>query len=287
MKRIVDFCSLKGDIMEEVEEYVEEIASIKIGTVALGKLITAVAIFIFCFVLIHVITAIIHKAFSHEKNMGRTMHGFFESVIRIVLWVIAAIIIADVLGIPTTSLVAVVSVIGLALSLSIQNIMSNLFSGITLLITKPFGAGDYVDISGKMGKIKSVGLFYTVLVTLNNERVSIPNGDVTAAAVINYSGEPVRRLDQSFCASYDSPTEAVKAAILEAARGDERILKTPEPFVSIREYKDSCIEYASRVWCDPKDYWDVMFGMNERVRECFAKHGVVMTYNHINVHLDN
>lgn len=272
--------------MEELENYVEEIASINIGSVALGTIISAILVFAVCFVIIHVISTLIHRAFFKEKRMGKVMHSFFESVIKIVMWVIASIIIADVLGIPTTSLVAVISVIGLALSLSIQNIMSNLFSGLTLLITKPCGVGDYVDISGKMGVVRSVGLFYTVLTTLDNVRVSIPNGDVTAAAVINYSGEHIRRLDQFYCASYDIPTETVKTAILEAAKGDPRILTDPAPFASISDYKESSIEYTSRVWVDPKDYWDVKLAMNERVRESFAKHGVVMTYNHINVHFD-
>ena len=275
-----------GGVEEQIEEYIEDIAAINIGSIALGTLVSAIVTFLICFVVIHVITTLIHRAFFRTKQVGSTLAGFMESAIKIVLWVLAAIIIADVLGIPTTSLVALVSVAGLAMSLSIQNIIANLFSGITLLITKPFEAGSYVDIYGKTGTVKKVGLFYTVLLTLDNVRVSIPNGDVTSAAVINYSGEPYRRLDQSFCVSYEAPTELVKTAILEAARGDERIRQDPAPFVSIMEYKDSSIEFVSWVWCDPADYWDVKFGMNERVRESLAKYGVEITYNHLNVHLD-
>ena len=273
------------EMQQEVEEYIEDIAAIHVGSVALGTLVSAIVTLIVCFIIIHVVTTIIHRAVSKSRVMT-SLSGFLESAVKIVLWVITAIIVADVLGIPTTSLVALVSVIGLALSLSIQKIVANLFSGITLLITKPFEVGSYVDISGKTGTVKKVGLFYTVLTTLDNERVSIPNGDVTAAAVVNYSGEPIRRLDQYFCASYDAPTETVKTAILEAAQGDKRILKEPAPFAGIQAYKDSSIEYISRIWCDPKDYWDIQFGMNERVRDCFAKYGVEITYNHLNVHLD-
>lgn len=272
--------------IEHTEEYIEDIANLKIGPVTLGTLVSAVFAFLVCFVIIHIITAIIHRAFHKEKKMGSTLHGFFESAIRISLWIIAAIIIAEILGIPTTSLVAAVGVVGLALSLSVQSTISNLFSGITILVTKPFEAGDYVEIDGNTGTIKRVGLFYTIIVTLDNVRVSIPNGDVTSTAVQNFSGEGMRRVEQKFCASYDSPTDAVRAAILEAARGDEKILSDPAPAVFVNDYKDSSIEYTSRVWCAPKDYWHVLHGMNERVRESFAAHGVVMTYNHLNVHID-
>ena len=126
---------------------------------------------------------------------------------------------------------------------------------------------------------------YTVMDTVDNTVISIPNGDVTSASVINYSKEPVRRVDMRFEASYDAPTADVKAAIMDAIRADERIHTDPAPFIAISEYKSSSIEYLVRIWCKNSDYWDVHFGMNERVRECFAAHGVEMSYEHMNVHI--
>lgn len=269
-----------------MQEYIEKFSAIRIGSLALGALLSAVLTFVLCLVVIRVMLALIHRALSRTKKLGSALGGFLESAVKIALWVLTVIIVADILGIPTASLVALVSVAGLALSLSVQNIMANLFSGITLLVTKPFEVGNFVDISGKSGTVKSVGLFYTVLDTPDNTRVSIPNGDVTSAALTNYSAEPIRRVEQSFCVSYDAATETVRAAILDAARSDERILAEPAPFVAIREYKDSSIEFISRVWCSNADYWDVFFGMNERVRESLAEHKVEITYNHLNVHLD-
>ena len=124
-----------------------------------------------------------------------------------------------------------------------------------------------------------------VMDTVDNTVISIPNGDVTSASVINYSKEPVRRVDMRFEASYDAPTADVKAAIMDAIRADERIHTDPAPFIAISEYKSSSIEYLVRIWCKNSDYWDVHFGMNERVRECFAAHGVEMSYEHMNVHI--
>ena len=166
-----------------------------------------------------------------------------------------------------------------------QNILSNLFSGLTLLVTKPFAAGDFVEVAGKTGLVKTVGLFYTQLDTLDNIAVSIPNSDVTAAAVNNYSREELRRVDRTFTTSYECSTDEVKAAINDAIAKDERILSDPAPFVRLIDYKGSTVEYVVRVWCKSADYWDVYFNLNENVRESFAAKGVKFSYEHVNVHI--
>lgn len=260
-------------------------AGISIGTITLSTLIPAVLTFVICFAAIKIFSKLADKLLNNAKKLDGTLKGFIRSAIKILMWIFTAIIVADALGIPTTSLVALVSVVGLALSLSVQNIVSNLFSGVTLLVTKPFVAGDFVDVAGKSGVIKSVGLFYTMMDTFDNMAISIPNSDVTASAVANYSTEALRRVDMHFSASYDDDTQAVKAAIMEAIAQDERIFTEPAPFVALEAYKSSCIDYVVRIWCKNPDYWDVYFGMNERVRESFRKNGVQMSYEHMNVHL--
>lgn len=260
------------------------LGAISIGTVTLSAILKALFIFIVCYIVIRILMSIVTRAMKRSK-LDEALKGFLLTAARIALWVLAVIMIAEALGFNTASLVAVVSIAGLALSLSIQNVMSNLFSGITLLITHPFGAGDFVDIGANQGTIKSVGLFYTVMDTVDNKVINIPNGDVTAASVVNYNKEPLRRVDMTFDASYDSATESVRWAIQEAASRDERILPEPAPVIVISQYKDSTIEYKVRLWCKNEDYWDVYFGMNEHVRECFEKYGVEMSYNHMNVHV--
>ena len=186
----------------------------------LSRILPAVITLALCLLAIWLLTKLTDKLLGRSKKIDGTLGGFIRSAVRGVMWILTVIIVADALGIPTTSLVALVSVVGLALSLSVQNIMSNLFSGITLLITKPFVAGDFVDIAGKTGTIKSLGLFYTMMDTVDNTVINIPNGDVTAASIVNYSREALRRVDMKFCASYDDTTEKVKAAILEAAESE-------------------------------------------------------------------
>lgn len=254
-------------------------------TTAMPMVFNAALSFVVCLIVLNLVMKVVDRVLGKAEKLDGTLKGFIRSAVKILLWVLLAIIVAGALGIPTSSMVAVISIAGLALSLSVQNILSNLFSGLTLLITKPFKAGDYVEVAGKAGLVKTVGLFYTQLNTLDNVAVSIPNGDITGSSVNNYSSEPLRRVDLNFNASYDSGTEEVKQAILAAVEKDERILKDPAPFVRLLAYKDSTVEYVTRVWCKGSDYWDVYFNLNENVRESFAENGVKLSYPRVNVHM--
>ncbi|MCD8345948.1 MAG: mechanosensitive ion channel [Oscillospiraceae bacterium] len=266
-------------------ETIQNILGFGVGDFTVGGILSAIVVLVVCILVMRILNIFIGKMLDRANHLDKTICGFIRTAAKILLWALTIIIVCDSLGISTTSLVALLSVVTLALSLSVQNIMSNLFSGITLLITKPFGVGDYVDISGKCGTIKSVGLFYTVLDTVDNTVVSIPNADATAASVMNYSREPKRRVDFKFTASYDSPTEDVKAALYDAINADSRILKDPEPFVKLSGYNASDIEYTVRVWVNSPDYWNVNFAMYEKVRETFAEHGVQMAYSQLDVHM--
>ena len=256
-----------------------------LGISSVEALLTAIVTLVICIIAIKIITNLVEKVLSKNSKMDNTLRHYISSAVRTLLWILTVIIVANALGINTTSLVALVSVAGLALSLSVQNVMSNLFSGITLLIAKPFSTGDFVEVAGKTGTIKAVGLFYTQLDTLDNIAISIPNSDVTAAAINNYSREPLRRVDRTFTASYECSTEDVKAAIFDAIAKDERILDDPAPFVRLLDYKGSTVEYVVRVWCKNADYWNVYFNLNENVRESFAAKGVKFSYEHVNVHI--
>ena len=245
----------------------------------------ALLLFVLCLLVIKIVMKTVDQLLQRSRRIDAALKNLIRNAVRALLWVLAVILVANALGIDTASLVALLSVVGLALSLSVQNVMTNLFSGVTLLLSKPFGVGDFVELGGKAGVVRTVGLFYTQLDTVDNVAVSIPNGDVTASSINNYSREPLRRVDQFFTASYDDSTEAVRAAILEAIEADPRILRDPAPFVRLHSYEASSIRYVSRVWCKSADYWNVYFDLNERVRESFLRHGVSMSYEHLNVHV--
>ena len=265
--------------------FLESLKDVYIGTMPLSTLFGALITFLVCLVVISIILKIVGRALNNAKKMGRTMKNFLLSAVKIALWVIAVIIIAGELGIPTASLVALLSVAGLALSLSVQGLLGNLFSGLTLLMTHPFAEGNFVEVAGKSGVVRSIGLLYTTINSLDNVVISIPNSDVVGSAIHNYSSDPLRRVDMLFSAAYSEPTEKVKNAIMEVIRADARILDDPAPFVALSEFKDSVVEYVVRVWVKNADYWDVHFSLNEKVRESFARNGVAMSYAHMNVHI--
>lgn len=267
-------------------EFLNSLADIKLGDISLSSILSAILIYIVCYAAIKLLCRAFEKMLDRSKHIDPSLKTFFASTIRAALWVIAIIIIAGSLGIPVTSLVAVLSVAGVALSLALQGLLSNLFSGMTILTTRPFKVGDYVQIGGESGTVKSIGLFYTALDTVDNRVIYAPNGDITSSKIINYSAEPLRRIIIPITASYDSATEDVRRAVLAAAAKDERILDDPAPFVAISNFGSSSVEYTVRVWCNGADYWDVLFALNENIRECFAEYGVEMSYDHLNVHID-
>ena len=252
---------------------------------ALSGVLSAIVVLIICLIVTSILMKVVN-ALLEKSRLDKTLTHFFSKGAELLLRALTVIIVAETLGIPTASLVTVMGVAGLALSLSLQNILSNLFSGITLLLTHPFKSGDYVIAAGNEGIVRNVSLFYTTMDTLDNKLISIPNSDVIGASVNNFSTQPTRRVDFVFGASYDSATEDVYDAIDDAIASDDKILKDPAPFRAIIEYKDSSISYVVRVWCRNADYWDVYFHMNEKIRETFKKHGVEMSYNHLNVHVD-
>ena len=265
----------------------ESLAGQGLGSLALSRLFPAVLTFIVCLIVMKVLNSFCGRMIDRSRKLDEALRGFARSAVKILLWLMTSMIVAESLGIPTTSVVALFSVAGLALSLSVQNIMANLFSGITLLMTRPFAVGNWVDIAGQSGSVKSISLFYTVIATGDNKLISMPNSTITGSTVVNYDTEPKRRVDMIFSASYDDATEKVKAAIMEAVMANPHIHAEPAPFVGLKEYKASSIDYLLRVWCENADYWSVYYGLNEAVRDSFQRNGVTMTYEHINVHMIN
>lgn len=222
-----------------------------------------------------------------KTKLDEGIQGFAKSALKIALWVLTLIFVADSLGVNTASLVALMSVASLALSLSVQGLFTNVFSGITILMTKPFVVGDYVEVAGVAGTVKDISLMRTTLTTPDNKIELIPNGDIAAQNIINYSTAPLRRVDLKVSASYDATTEQVKAAVMDVINADSRIKQDEghEPFVRISNYNSNDIEYTIRVWVDNADYWGVYFDTLENIRESFAKHGVEFSYPHTMVHM--
>jgi small conductance mechanosensitive channel len=256
-----------------------------LGLAGLSTILSAVVVLIICVIVIRIVTHLTDKLFARSKRMDETVKRFLAAAIKIFLWILAIVIIAGALGIPTASLVAVISVAGLALSLSVQSILTNLFSGVTLLLTRPMNVGDFVDAAGVTGTVERISMFYTTIVTPNKQMVTIPNSDVASSTITNYNREANRRVQFVMGADYADATEDVFAALLEAAQRSELVLADPAPSVFISAYKDSYIEYTLNTYCENNDYWPVIADVNKLIREEYDHHGIHMTYNHLNIHM--
>lgn len=237
-----------------------------------------------CIIAVKVIGTIVAKALGRSK-LDDTLRGFINTGLRVLLYFVAALVIFSSLGVDVTSLIALLSVAGLAVSLALQNILTNLAGGIQLLVTKPFGAGDYVEAGGNGGTVRAVGLAYTTLVTADNKVIHIPNSDVAASRIVNYNGRQTRRVEWKIAASYDSDIQTVKDVLKKLINADSRIMTDPAPFVRVSSYGSSSIEYTVRVWCASGDYWGVYFDLMDALKPAFDRAGVDMTYDHVNVHM--
>ena len=223
---------------------------------------------------------------SLEKTrLEKAAHSLITSLANAAMYVLLGLIVASSLGIDVTSIVALASVLTLALSLALQNMVSNIIGGFTILYTHPFHSGDYVEIAGQSGTVQEINMTYTMLNTPDNKLVAIPNSAVVAAQIVNYSAMETRRVEVTASASYDAPIQTVLDALIQAGSVD-KVLQDPAPAAVVTNYGDSAIGYSLRMWVKNADYWDVYFQVNQRVKEIFDEQGIVMTYPHLNVHLD-
>lgn len=254
------------------------------GSVFFKKLMGTVLILVIGVLIIRVIMRIITAALE-KSHLEKAAHSLILSLARAAMYVLLFLIAASQMGIDVSSIVALASVLTLALSLALQNMVSNLIGGFVILYTHPFHSGDYVEIAGQGGTVKEISMTYTVLATPDNRIISIPNSAVAAAQVVNYSSADSRRVELTVTASYDAPTQKVLDALVLAGTVDNALLN-PAPSAVIVSYDDSAIRYSLRIWVKPGDYWDVYFQVNQRIKDVFDQQGIEMTYPHLNVHLD-
>ena len=235
-------------------------------------------------VLIRVVLRLCNRVFGRSERLA-PFRTYLRSTLRVVLYVLLALAVLGSLGVEITSFVALLSVAGLAVSLSLQNTLSNVAGGVMLLISKPFTVGDYVSCDGIEGSVRAVDLAYTTFTTVDNKEIFVPNSQIIAAKITNFNTLGRRRVDLTYTASYDAPTDTVRAAILEAAAAFPQVSSEPAPAVVLSEYGASSISYLVKLWVPAGDYWTVYYGMNEKVRETFTAHNIEMTYDHLNVHM--
>ena len=255
-----------------------------IENITASNIFGAVLSVVISLILIKVLTKVVNRALGRSK-LDASLQTLLRNLVKGALWAVAAIIVLGCLGIEVTSLVAVLSVVGLAFSLALQNFLSNVAGGMQLLASHPFAVGDFVDVGVCSGTVEEIGMFYTKVTTPDNKLVQLPNSAIVTANITNFSAQPTRRVELKVSASYDAPTGQVTALLSKLAGEHPLVLADPEPAVHVEEYGDSAIRYVMRVWCANADYWTVYYDLLDGFKAAFDAAGIEMTYPHLNIHL--
>lgn len=257
---------------------------VNLGALTLNKVVHLLLLALIGVVVIRVILKLLDGMLARSKSL-KSLSRYIHSVAKIAMAFILVLMVAEDVGIHTTSLVAMLSVAGLAVSLALQNTLSNVAGGIMLLVTTPFQVGDYVEADGVSGTVHAIDLSYTAILTIDGKEIFVPNSQLSGTKIVNYTVLGRRRVDLNFTASYDAPTATVKQAIGEVLEDIPQIITDPAPEIHLSDYQASSIQYVVRAWTTAADYWTVYYAIQEGVREAFDRHGVEMTYDHLNVHI--
>ena len=256
-----------------------------IKNLTLDTILPALVTLLVGMLVIRCVLRLVKKSLARTK-LERAATSLIRSLLKVVLYGLLGMMVASRLGIDVTGVVALASVASLALSLALQDSLSNVIGGFLLLSNHPFHSGDFVEIAGQAGTVQTIDITYTKLTTGDNKTISIPNSAVVASQIVNYSTSGTRRVDINVSASYNAPIETVKAALLKAAELPAVLEAPAAPFAAVLGYGESAINYTLRVWTTADEYWNVFFTINENIQAEFDKAGVQMTYPHLNVHLD-
>lgn len=252
-----------------------------------------VALKILFSVIVLIIGRIIIKAVSKRMRKSRALEKadpmakkFFEAFVKIALNISLVVLIVAIMGVPMASIVAVIGSVGVAISLAVQGTLSNLSSGLMLLVFKPFKLDDYVESGDYGGTVTDMGVFYTTLTAPDNRTIVIPNSELTASILVNYSTKDTRRLEIKLNVEYGCDVDKVKQVISNILASHEEILTDKAPFIRLTEFGESALCVTVRVWCKGSEFWGLKFNLIEEINEAFNKEGITIPFNQLTVTID-
>ena len=238
-----------------------------------GKLISAIVVYIIGSFVIKLLQKVFYKAIDHTR-LDNTIKSVMKSVVRVLLHVVLIISVIEILGVSMSSVVAILASCGLAVGLALQGALSNLAGGLMILIFKPFKVGDYIESAGASGVVSDISVFYTTIMTVDNKKIFVPNGDLMNATVTNFTAADQRRVDQNFKTTNDVDAELVKRVLLNAATETPCVLTDPAPFARMTGVDDDTYIFTVRAWCETGKYWDVYFDLIERCSHALSENGI-------------
>lgn len=258
-----------------MEDFIKNITTL-ISTYAVDiiwKIIAALLVFIIGRVIVKAFKKAFDKSKAAEK-MHETARSFISSVISFVLNCVLLLTVAAILGVPMTSIIALLGSAGLAVGLALQGGLSNFAGGVIILVFKPFEVGDYIVSAGVEGTVQKISIFYTTLVTPDNRRIVVPNSTVSGSTVENVAVEGERRVDVEISVDPSSDINRALEVLRTEAAVDSRVIDREAPFSAVTGYGAGCLVLALRVWCKSDDYWGLKFDLTKKIPEIFAENGI-------------
>lgn len=226
------------------------------------------------------LSRLVRRLSNQHSGIDPTLGYFFGSLVRWSVIAAVAIAVLQVFGIPATSFVAVLGALILAIGLSLQGALGNIASGVMIMIFRPYKLGDYIEIAGEAGTVKDINLFQTVLATIDNVMIMVPNSQAIDGVIKNYSGYETRRVDILFGIDYDDDMDKALGIISSLIEADDRILRDPEPFVRVVNLGSSSVDIQTRTWVNAPDFFNVKFDLIKKVKEAFDAQGITIPYPH-------
>lgn len=249
------------------------------------KFLLAILFLIIGLRIISFLMKMINKGMT-KRNTDETLRPFVISLLGWILKIVLFISVIQMLGVATTSFIAVLGAAGLAIGLAFQGTLANFAGGALLLVFKPYKVGDLVEAQGQLGVVKEIQIFTTILLNPQNKTIILPNGAVSNGDITNYTREGKLRVDMTVGIAYDSDIKKAKEILMNTMSKDEKILQDPEPFVGVSELADSSINLAVRPWATPENYWDVYFRTLEACKNALDDGGVTIPFPQVDVHLE-
>lgn len=252
--------------------------------VEVGKsILLAIVIYIAGKFVIKLINKLIRRTLEH-KNVDSTIQSFLKSFVSILLNVLLIITVISALGVNTTSFAALLASFGVAAGMALSGNLQNLAGGLIILLFKPFKVGDFVEAQGSMGTVKEIQIIHTILQTVDNKEIYLPNSSLSSGSITNYSKMGTRRVDFTVNVEYGTDVEKVTNALKAIAESDERILKEPAPFYALSALAESSVNFTFRVWVNGADYWPVFFDLNKKIYEDFNRQAIKFPFPQLQIH---
>lgn len=248
-----------------------------------GKLTLASLTLLLGWWLINTLTRKVGRLLT-QRDIDMALHGFVSSLASMGLKVLLLISVASMIGVETTSFIAMIGAAGLAVGLALQGSLANFAGGVLIMLFRPFRIGDWIEAQGVSGSVDSIQIFHTVLKTGDNKVVVVPNGSLSNGHITNYSREPKRRVDIALSIGYGSEIKLARQVLLEIAQ-DQRVLREPEPQVLVTSLGDSAVNLVLRVWVASENFWPVTFAFTEQAKERLSEAGVERPFQQRVVHL--